>query len=105
MRRLMLLAASILVVASMAVSPALAHDRNDGDWDHDGWSEEFGVWVLVPVFVGFDADFDGIDDNSDCDFVWCDGDFDEDDGDDHDFDFDNCEVEWSDVFEEWEIEC
>jgi hypothetical protein len=103
MRRLMLLAASILVVASMAVSPALAHDRNDGDWDHDGWSEEFGVWVLVPVFVGFDADFDGIDDNFDCDFVWCDGD--EDDGDDHDFDFDNCEVEWSDVFEEWEIEC
>ncbi len=36
---------------SMALSPALAHDRGDGDNDHDGWSEEFGFWVLVPVFI------------------------------------------------------
>ena len=100
MRRLMLLAASILVVVSMAVSPALAHDRNDGDWDHDGWSEEFGFWVLVPVFVVFDVDFDGIDDNFDCDFVCCG------DGDEHgDFDFDDCEWEWWDVLEEWEVGC
>jgi hypothetical protein len=102
MRRVMLLVVSVLMVVTMAVSPALAHDRNDGDNDHDGWSEEFGFWVLVPAFVVFDVDFDGIDDNFDCDFVWCD----EDDGDDHDgLDFDDCEVEWSDVFEEWEIEC
>ena len=107
MRRLMLLAASILIVVSMAVSPALAHDRNDGDWDHDGWSEELGFWVLVPVFVVFDVDSDGIDDNFDCDYVWCDDDFDEDDHHYYhdDFDFDDCEWEWSDVFEEWEIEC
>jgi hypothetical protein len=93
MRRLMLLAVSILVVVSMAVSPALAHDR-----DGDGWDEDFGFWIFVPVFVTFDADFDGIDDSSDCDFVFCD-DFHE-----KDF-FDNCEWEWSWVFEEWEIEC
>src|SRR3712207_689848 len=97
MRRVMLLVVSVLMVVTMALSPALAHD-NDGD----GWDEENGFWVLVPVFVVFDVDFDGIDDNFDCDFVWCD----EDDGDDHDdFDFDECEVEYSDVFEEWEIEC
>ena len=30
---------------------------------HDGWSEEFGFWVLVPVFVGDDLDFD-----DDCDW-------------------------------------
>ena len=102
MRRLMLLAVSILVVVSMAVSPAFAHDRGDGDWNHDGWSEEFGFWVLVPVFVTFDVDFDGIDDNFDCDFVWCD---DDDDKNHHDDFFDDCEWEWSWVFEEWEIEC
>ena len=101
MRRVMLLVVSVLMVVTMAVSPALAHDRNDGDNDHDGWSEEFGFWILVPVFVVYDVDFDGIDDNFDCDFVWC-----EDDGDEHDdFDFDDCEWEWSWVFEEWEIEC
>ena len=98
MRRVMLLAVSVLMIVTMAVSPAFAHD-----WDGDGWDEEFGFWVLVPVFVVFDVDFDGIDDNFDCDFVWCDDAFDEDDHDD--FDFDDCEWEWSDVFEEWEIEC
>jgi hypothetical protein len=43
----------------------------------------------------------------DCDFVWCDRDSDEDDwnGYHDNFGFDNCELEWSDVFEEWEIEC
>ncbi len=98
MRRLMLLAVSVLMVLSMAVSPAFAHD-----WDGDGWDEEFGFWVLVPVFVTFDVDFDGIDDSSDCDFVDC-GYFDN----DHEAFFaldDECEWEWSDVFEEWEVEC
>jgi hypothetical protein len=99
MRRLMLLVVSVLMVVTMAVSPAFAHDR-----DGDGWDEDFGFWILVPVFIDFD--FDGIDDNFDCDFVWCDGDSDEGDWNGHhDFGFDNCELEWSDVFEEWEIEC
>jgi hypothetical protein len=80
MRRLMLLGVSILTIVFMAVSPAFA-----GDWDGDGWDEEFGFWVLVPVFVVFDADFDGVDDNFDCDFVSC-NDFDEDDWDHHDWD-------------------
>ena len=84
MRRVMLLVVSVLMIVTMAVSPALAHDRGDGDWDHDGWSEEFGFWVLVPVFVVFDADFDSIDDSEDCDFVSC-------------FDFDE---EWDDC--EWD---
>ncbi len=94
MRRVMLLAVSILIVLSTAVSPALAHDR-----DGDRWDEDFGFWVFVPVFVVFDVDFDGVDDDFDCDFVFC-NDFD----DDGDF-FDDCEWEWSDVFEEWELEC
>ncbi|HLL40887.1 MAG TPA: hypothetical protein VK357_14680 [Rubrobacteraceae bacterium] len=80
----------------MAVSPALAHDR-----DRDGWDEDFGFWVFVPVFF-FDVDFDGVDDN--CDFVYCNG-FDYNDFDSDDDDFDDCEWEWSDVFEEWELEC
>jgi hypothetical protein len=82
----------------MAVSPALAHDR-----DRDGWDEDFGFWVFVPVFF-FDVDFDGVDDNFDCDFVYCNG-FDYNDFDSDDDDFDDCEWEWSDVFEEWELEC
>ena len=49
MRRLMLLAVSILAVVSMAVSPAFADDR-----DGDGWDEDFGFWVLVPVSVNYD---------------------------------------------------
>ncbi len=81
MRRVMLLVVSMLTIVTMAVSPAFAHD-----WDGDGWDEEFGFWVLVPVFVVFDVDFDGIDDNFDCDFVFCD-DFDEDDFDEDDFNF------------------
>ncbi len=86
MRRVMLLVVSMLTIVTMAVSPAFAHD-----WDGDGWDEEFGFWVLVPVFVVFDVDFDGIDDNFDCDFVFCD-DFDEDDFNfDFDFDEDRCE--------------
>ncbi|MDP8971885.1 MAG: hypothetical protein M3N45_01625 [Actinomycetota bacterium] len=80
MRRFILLGLSILTMVFMAVSPAFAHD-----WDGDGWDEEFGFWVLVPVFVVFDVDFDGIDDNFDCDFVFC-HDFDDDDWDDHDWD-------------------
>jgi hypothetical protein len=99
LRRLMLLAVSVLMVVTMTVSPAFAHDR-----DGDGWDVDFGFWILVPVFIDFD--FDGIDDNFDCDFVWCDGDSNEDDWNGHhNFGFDNCELEWSDVFEEWEIEC
>jgi hypothetical protein len=96
----MLLAVSVLMVVSMAVSPAFADDR-----DRDGWDEDFGFWIFVPVFVVFDADFDGVDDNFDCDFVFC-NDFDDDDFFDHRDDFfDDCEWEWSDVFEEWEVEC
>jgi hypothetical protein len=71
MRRVMLLAVSILTVVSMAVSPALAHDR-----DRDCWDEDWSFWVcdrdrhdrhdfddaeicFVPVFIpiGF-WDFD-----------------------------------------------
>ena len=82
MRRVMLLVVSVLMIVTMALSPAFAHDRNDGDWDHDGWSEEFGFWVLVPVFVGYDLDFDDFCDWDDCDW------------DDHDWDhrdWDDCE--------------
>ena len=53
MRRLMLLAVSILAVVSMAVSPAFAEDR-----DSDGWDEDFGFWVLVPVSVNYEDTFD-----------------------------------------------
>jgi hypothetical protein len=53
MRRLMLLAMSILAVVSMAVSPAFADDRDD-----DGWDEDFGFWVLVPVSVNYEDTFD-----------------------------------------------
>ena len=77
-----------MAMVFMAVSPALAND-----WDGDGWDEEFGFWVLVPVFVSFDVDFDGIDDDFDCDFVFCDNsDWDDFDWDDHDWDNrDRCE--------------
>lgn len=86
MRRVMILMVSVLTIVTMAVSPAFA-----GDWDGDGWDEEFGFWVFVPVFVVYDFDFDGIDDNFDCDFIFC-NDFDEDDWDDHDWDRrDHCE--------------
>ena len=53
MRRLMLLAVSILAVVSMAVSPAFADDRDD-----DGWDEDFGFWALVPVSVNYEDTFD-----------------------------------------------
>jgi hypothetical protein len=36
--------------------------------------------------------------------VYCNG-FDYNDFDSDDDDFDDCEWEWSDVFEEWELEC
>jgi hypothetical protein len=49
MRRLMLLAVSILAVVSVAVSPAFADDRDD-----DRWDEDFGFWVLVPVSVNYE---------------------------------------------------
>jgi hypothetical protein len=40
MRRVMLLALSVLMVVSMAVSPAFAHDRDGDCWDDDDhfWS-------------------------------------------------------------------
>jgi hypothetical protein len=40
MRRVMLLALSVLMVVSMAVPPAFAHDRDGDCWDEDGkfWS-------------------------------------------------------------------
>jgi hypothetical protein len=72
MRRVMLLIVSVLTILTMALSPALAHDRGDGDNDHDGWSEEFGVWVVfVPVVIFVDADFDGIEDSDDCGWRHC----------------------------------
>ena len=40
MRRVVLLAVSILMVVSMAASPALAHDR-----DRDCWDEDWAFWV------------------------------------------------------------
>ena len=89
MRRVMLLVVSMLMIVTMALSPAFAHDRNDGDWDHDGWSEEFGYWVLVPVLVFVDGDFDGIHDSEDCDYVYC-----------YDFDDEWDDCEWDDG--EWD---
>lgn len=54
MRKLMLLALSVLTMMTMAVSPAFADDG-----DGDGWDEDFGFWVLAPVFVEYyDDDFD-----------------------------------------------
>ena len=77
MRRLTLLGVSILTMVFMSVSPAFA-----GDWDGDGWDEEFGFWVLVPVFVEFDVDCDW----DDCDWDdWDDHDWDDDDWDHHDW--------------------
>ena len=40
MRRVMLLALSVLMVVSMTVSPALAHDR-----DRDCWDEDWHFWA------------------------------------------------------------
>lgn len=80
MRRFMLLAVSILAVASMAVSPAFAHD-----WDGDGWDEEGGFWTEA---VEWD---DGVD-------------FDDDDFDWDDVDCVVEDVDYSGVFEEWEVE-
>lgn len=88
MRRFMLLAVSVLMLVTMAVSPAFAHD-----WDGDGFDEENGFWILVPVFVEFDVDFEDIDcDWDDCDWDDCDwDDCDWDDDDWHDEDWDDCE--------------
>ena len=86
MRRVMLLLVSMLTIVTMAVSPAFA-----GDWDGDGWDEDFGFWVLVPVFVELDVD-------DFCDWDDCDDhdwdDWDDHDWDDHDWDhrdWDDCE--------------
>ena len=69
----MLLAMMAAMAALMlSATPALADDR-----DGDGWDEDFGFWILVPVFVEVDVDFDGVDDNFDCDFVFCEDGFDE----------------------------
>jgi hypothetical protein len=40
MRRVMLLALSVLMVVSITVSPALAHDR-----DMDCWDEDWSFWA------------------------------------------------------------
>ena len=58
MRRVMLLAVSILMVVSMAASPALAHDRDKDCWDEDHffWRNDCNDDVEVvyyPVFIGF----------------------------------------------------
>lgn len=58
MRRVMLLAVSILIVMSVAASPALAHDRDKDCWDEDEffWHNDCGdevEVVFVPIFVGF----------------------------------------------------
>ena len=53
MRRVMLLALSVLMVVSMAVSPALAHgDGRDGH-RHDGHRHNIGDACFVVVFVPF----------------------------------------------------
>ena len=89
MRKLTLLALSVLTMMTMAVSPAFADDR-----DGDGWDEDFGFWVLAPVFVEYDGgDFD----HSDYDY----GDYFD---DDYDY-FDDVvveEVEFEDGY--WEVE-
>ncbi len=82
MRSLVLLAVSVLTVMSMAVSPALAHD-----WDGDGWDEESGIWTEA---VDWDVEWNV-------------------DSDDDDFDWDEVDcvvedVDYSGVFEEWEVE-
>jgi hypothetical protein len=82
MRRLVLLAVSVLTVMSIAVSPALAHD-----WDGDGWDKESGFWTEA---VDWDVEW-----NVDSD------------GDDFDWDEVDCvveDVDYSGVFEEWEVE-
>lgn len=73
MRRVMLLALSVLMVVSMAVSPALAHDRDGDGCDEDSWTCDRGdrhdwgdrnendadvcvVFVFVP-FGFWDFDF------------------------------------------------
>ncbi len=58
MRRVLLLVVSILLVVSMAVSPALAHDRDRDCWDEDDFfwrhdcDDDVEV-VFVPFFFGF----------------------------------------------------
>ncbi len=85
MRRLVLLAVSVLTVMSMAVSPALAHDR-----DGDGWDEDWGFWTSDTV--EWDVEWDESVDWDDDDFDW---------------DEVDCvveDVDYSGVFEEWEVE-
>lgn len=58
MRRVVLLAMSVLMVVSMAISPAFAHDRDRDCWDEDGffWRNDCGnetEVVFVPIFFGF----------------------------------------------------
>ena len=66
MRRVMLLALSVLMVVSMAVSPAFAHDRDEERWAchgnrHDGnrhHNDADDCFVVVFVPFGFwDFDF------------------------------------------------
>ena len=78
MRRVMLLAVSILMVVSMAAFPALAHDRDRDCWDEDDffWRNncndevevvyvvDYGFWYpwyySFPYYYGY----------SDCGFDW-----------------------------------
>jgi hypothetical protein len=84
MRKLMVFAVAVLTLAFMAASPALAHDL-----DRDGWDEDSGFWISSAVDYDdeWDDDFDG----------------------DDDFDSDDAEcvvedVDYSGVFEEWEVD-
>ena len=97
-RKMMLLAVVAAMAALMlSATPALADDR-----DGDGWDEDFGFWIFVPVFVEVDVDFDGIDDNFDCDFVFCD--FDEDFFDEEDdfCDFFDCDDDFEEFCEDFD---
>ena len=89
MRRLVLLAVSVLAVVAMAISPALAHDR-DGDGCDEDFFECWGLWA-VPVWGDVEWDIDW-DNNADFDKDWDDV---------------ECVVEdidYSGVFEEWEVD-
>jgi hypothetical protein len=90
-RRLALMAVSMLAVVSMAVSPALAHD-----WDGDGWDEDQGPWV--DPFGGSPIGDSSVD--------W-DVDWDDSDGEDINWWNADCvveDVDWNGVVDEWEVE-
>ena len=94
MRRLVLLAVALVAVVSMAVSPALAHD-SDGDGCDEDFFDCLGFWA-VPVWgdVEYDIDWDN---NVDFDEDW-------DDWDDVDVECEVEDIDYSGVFEEWEVD-